>query len=225
MNLPKVKTDVVPIFPLPSVVFFPKTFLPLHIFESRYRQMVEDAVNGSNRIAMALLKDGWENDYFGNPEVHSVGCVGEIQLSEKLADGKYNIMLYGLSRVKIVRFVQDNPYRIAEVKYLEDFKFDHSVFDESLESVRFVDLVRTYLNEVGIKDLDDLLKLNSQSLEAIVNQCAAFLDLDTLEKQDLLSLDSVETRYDRLRQIIEDKLKVLKIAKNVKYVPEDPRWN
>lgn len=224
-NLQNKKTNEIPIFPLPNVVFFPKTLLPLHIFEPRYREMVADSLNSSKRIAMVLLKKGWEQDYFGNPDVHEIGCVGEIQYSEKLDDGRLNIMLYGLSRVKILKSVREKPYRIAQVKYLKDNNFDHDEFNVNNESENFVSLVQRYLSEIGVENWEDLLKLHSHSLESIMNQVASILDITTLEKQYLLRMGSLETRYEQLTKIIQDKLKALQIAKIVKSVPVDPRWN
>ena len=80
----------IPVFPLPTTVFYPGTPLPLHIFEPRYRQMTADALEGSRVIGMVLLKSNWEDDYFGRPPVFSVGCIGTIEKATKHPDGKYN---------------------------------------------------------------------------------------------------------------------------------------
>ena len=218
-------SNEIPIFPLPNVVFFPKTLLPLHIFEERYRKMVEDALSSSRRIGMALLKEGWDKDYFGNPEVHKIGCVGDIQHSEELDDGKYNIMLYGMSRVQIIKFVQETPYRIAQVKFLKDMKFDRDRFDEDHESSHFMRIVRKYLGEMGIKKIEEYLDFRSQSFESIVNQVATVVDLSIHEKQSLLEKNSLQERFDELKKLLRDKLLALRIARNVKFVPEDPSWN
>ncbi|MCG8608806.1 LON peptidase substrate-binding domain-containing protein [bacterium] len=221
----KVKvSNEIPIFPLPNVVFFPKTLLPLHIFEERYRRMVADAISGPNRIGMALLKEGWDRDYFGNPAVHTIGCLGDIQHTEELDDGKYNIMLYGVCRVQILRFVQNEPYRIAQVKYLKDIKFNEG-FDEDVQAHSFIRMVREYLKAMGVKKHDEFLDFRNQSFESIVNQVATVLDLSILEKQSLLEKDALQDRFDKLRKILQEKLVALNIVKNVKYVPEDPSWN
>src|SRR5512144_2094739 len=78
----------IPVFPLPNVVFFPKTYLPLHIFEPRYRRMVADVTMGGQCIAMALLKEGWEPDYYGNPAVYPALCIGRIVSVQPLPDGR-----------------------------------------------------------------------------------------------------------------------------------------
>src|SRR3954447_13086589 len=89
-----------PLFPLPNVVLFPRAILPLHIFEERYKAMTADALRGQKQIAMALLRPGWERDYYGRAEIEPVVCVGEILSHERLADGKYNFLLQGQTRAK-----------------------------------------------------------------------------------------------------------------------------
>ena len=95
-------SDLLPLFPLPNVVLFPNVFLPLHIFEPRYREMVADALASDRMIGMVLLRPGWERDYEGRPPVYPIGCSGVITHVERLADGRYNIVLRGLERFRIV---------------------------------------------------------------------------------------------------------------------------
>ncbi len=89
----------IPLFPLPNVVLFPNVYLPLHIFEPRYREMVSDALDGDRIIGMVLLRPGWEGDYEGRPAVYPVGCAGLISHAERLSDGRYNIVLQGAREV------------------------------------------------------------------------------------------------------------------------------
>src|SRR5436309_2332195 len=96
-----VDLSAVPLFPLPSVVLFPRAVLPLHIFEDRYRAMTSDVLDGDRLIAMALLRPGWEKSYYAKPAVEPVVCVGRILSHEKLPDGKYNFLLEGLLRARI----------------------------------------------------------------------------------------------------------------------------
>src|SRR5687767_11725133 len=88
----------IPIFPLPNAVLFPNVFMPLHIFEPRYRAMVADALAGDRIIGMVLLKPGFETDYEGRPPVYDIGCAGVVTHSEPQADGRYNIVLRGLEK-------------------------------------------------------------------------------------------------------------------------------
>src|SRR5215471_4819338 len=90
------------LFPLPNVVLFPHLVLPLHIFEPRYRQMTTDALAGDRLLAMTLLKPGWESDYEGMPEIYPIACLGRIQAEKRLPDGRLNLQLRGLTRIRIV---------------------------------------------------------------------------------------------------------------------------
>src|SRR5450432_1929344 len=90
--------SAVALFPLPNVVLFPRAILPLHIFEERYKTMTADALCGAKRIAMALLRPGWEKNYYCRPAIEPIVCVGTIVSHERLADGKYNFLLQGKMR-------------------------------------------------------------------------------------------------------------------------------
>src|SRR6266545_6172021 len=93
------------LFPLPNLVFFPHVMQPLHIFEPRYRQMTADALAGDRLIAMALLRPGWEPDYEKVPPIYPVVCLGRIVADQRLEDGRYRLLLRGLSRAGIVEEV------------------------------------------------------------------------------------------------------------------------
>jgi Lon protease-like protein len=114
--------EAVPLFPLPNVVLFPRAVLPLHIFEERYKTMTANALAGERQVAMALLRPGWEKSYYGRPDVEPVVCVGTIVSHEKLPDGKYNFLLQGHTRARIVREHPpgDRPYRLADLRALEE---------------------------------------------------------------------------------------------------------
>ena len=111
---------VIPLFPLPTTVFYPNPSLPLHIFEPRYRSMVADALLGEGEIGMVLLKPGWENDYQGTPEIMTIGCVGKIEQHSQLPEGKYNILLSGLHRFCILNEIEGKIYRQAQVEVLKE---------------------------------------------------------------------------------------------------------
>src|SRR5919108_52991 len=107
--------ELLSLFPLPNVVLFPNVFLPLHIFEPRYRQMVADALDGDRIIGMVLLRPGWEGNYEGRPAVYPVGCAGLITHAERLPDGRYDIVLQGLEKFRILDEDNSRSYRIATV--------------------------------------------------------------------------------------------------------------
>ena len=108
--------SAVPLFPLPNVVLFPRAVLPLHIFEERYKAMTADALRGDRQIAMALLRPGWERDYYHKPAIEPVVCIGTILTHEKLPDGKYNFLLQGHTRARVVREIDGKPYRMASLE-------------------------------------------------------------------------------------------------------------
>ena len=108
----------VPLFALQNVVLFPGAILPLHIFEPRYKRMTADALDGERLIAMALLRPGWEKSYYERPAVDPALCIGRIVAHERLKDGKYNFLLQGQWRAKLMTEASsggETPYRIAEV--------------------------------------------------------------------------------------------------------------
>src|SRR5947199_169057 len=133
------KLDSIPLFPLPNVVLFPRAILPLHIFEERYKVMTADVLCGDRQIAMALLRPGWEKSYYSSPAVEPVVCVGRIVSHERLPDGKYNFLLQGVARARIVREIsRDLPYRVAKLQALEETKvleIDLSAARQRLEAI------------------------------------------------------------------------------------------
>ncbi len=112
--------DRIPIFPLPNVVLFPSVFLPLHIFEPRYREMVADALDGDRLIGMVLLRDGWQRDDDPNPPIFPIGCAGRITHVASLPEGRYNIVLRGIQRFRVEDENHARPYRIATVDALPE---------------------------------------------------------------------------------------------------------
>lgn len=114
------------LFPLPNLVCFPQVVQPLHIFEPRYREMTADALAGDKRIALVMPKPGWEENYDGRPAVHSVACLGKIVAEQKLADGRYNLLLRGTHRIRIVEELDaGTSFRVARVRLLEDQPLTH----------------------------------------------------------------------------------------------------
>ena len=110
----------IPIFPLPSVVLFPRIVQPLHIFEPRYLEMFTEALDSQGQIAMALLKPGFESNYFGSPEIHPVVSVGSIITYEVRDDGTYDVVLLGDKRARLEREVGGKIYRRGVLGELEE---------------------------------------------------------------------------------------------------------
>src|SRR5687767_11091579 len=110
----------IPIFPLPNAVLFPNVFMPLHIFEARYRAMVTDVLAGDRIIGMVLLKAGFEADYAGRPPIFPVGCAGVVTHSERLPDGRFNIVLKGIEKFRVTGEDGSRPYRLARIEGLPE---------------------------------------------------------------------------------------------------------
>src|SRR5690606_594657 len=143
-----------PIFPLREVALFPHAAIPLHIFEERYREMVKDALDGAGQVAMAVFEgDRWTQEYHGRPPVRPAVCVGQILQHEALPDGRYNVILQGVCRARIVEELSagesDTLYRTAK---LEPVGLNAS--DEGLELSR--ERIRDLLDTAQIKQFVDL---------------------------------------------------------------------
>jgi Lon protease-like protein len=134
---------LLPLFPLPNIVFFPQTRMPLHVFEPRYRQMVKDVLESDQRFGIVLLRPGWESEYFGAPPVFPFGTLGTIEQAVALEDGRYNIVVRGDVRFRILDEVSRVPYRTARV--LAEPEVEHETARAQLERERLADLSRQYL--------------------------------------------------------------------------------
>jgi Lon protease-like protein len=187
---------VIPLFPLGDVVLFPHVPVPLHIFEPRYRKMVADSLGGARVIGMILLRPGWEADYDGRPPVFEAGCAGRIDRWEELPDGRYNILLRGLSRFRVRAEHGGEPYRLATVEPLADADGPDAPVGAARE--RVVGLVS---RAAGIPV--DAVARPDLSHELFVNALSQSLELDPLEKQALIDSDGVLARYERLAALLE----------------------
>lgn len=195
--------DIVPIFPLPTVVFFPYTYLPLHIFEPRYREMVQDVVSGGECIGMALMREGWEDQYEGAPPIFELGCVGRLVSVNPLSDGRYNIVLEGLQRCTYLEQDVATSYRQARVTMLS------SQEGEKLDPTIRVPLTQTaerYLEAKNAHDLCQVITSGKLSDQILVNSLSAGLDFTPIEKQFLLESDNLPQQARRLSDLIRFKL-------------------
>ena len=195
---------MVPIFPLPNVVFFPDTYLPLHIFEPRYRDMITDADQDGQCIGMVLLKAGWEDNYYGNPPVFSLGCIGRIKNIQSLADGRSNVILHGLSRYDIEEEFFDTSYRRAKISLRPNESFLNPV-DPGIRS-SLTKLALQYLRSRKAQELCKLITGQSISDTVLINSLSSCLDLTPFEKQFLLESESLYQQARRLIDLLRFKL-------------------
>lgn len=189
----------IPLFPLPNTVLFPNVFLPLHIFEPRYREMVVDALGGDRLIGMVLLKPGYDLEYEGRPAVYDVGCAGVITHTERLADGCFNIVLRGLEKFRVTDEDGGKPYRIGRVQHVGESLDDAGRAELRRQRQRLEAVLAAALERAGgeprfppaIPD-DDL-----------VNGLSQYMQLAPIERQALLEREGVLERCQSLIDLIQ----------------------
>ena len=191
----------IPIFPLPNAVLFPNVFMPLHIFEPRYRAMVADAMAGDRIIGMVLLKAGFEADYDGRPPIFPVGCAGVITHSERLADGRFNIVLKGLEKFRVIDEDAGHLYRLASVDSIPELAAD----SERAELHQMRHRLETLLAAAVEREGGEPKFPPAVPDEDLVNALAQFMGLEPLERQALLERDGVLSRCRGLIELLEMK--------------------
>jgi Lon protease-like protein len=193
----------IPLFPLPNLVLFPGAVVPLHIFEPRYRAMVADALDGERLIGMVLLRPGWEREYEGTPGVYPVGCAGFIAHSSRQSDGRYNILLRGLEKFRIVQERCEREgaemYRVGRIEAIPE-----AVGDRTAAEIREA---RKHLEQLIAK------RLHRSAEEAIPKGIADedFINglaqhFEPLERQALLECDGVLRRCRTIIELLEMKM-------------------
>ena len=191
----------IPIFPLSNFIIFPKTTVPLNIFEPRYIDMINDSMR-SNKL-IGIIQPNNSNNKQNNPELHKVGCLGKITSFRETEDGRFLIELKGLIRFrKIKEIITGNKYRVLEVNF-EDFFKD---LDNENEVLKFSDL------ELIFKDLKSLFEkrgfiinwkaLEKQSLDETINALAMASPFSLEEKQILLEAENLDIRKEKISQIL-----------------------
>ena len=193
--------DIIPVFPLPNVVLFPQVQLPLHIFESRYREMVRDIAGTAQPLmGMALLRGEWQEQYEGSPPIFPIGCVGKMVKTVPLPDGRFNILLQGLREYRVQEEFHDKSYRQARVEWLPE-KTDPLASGRREELGRLLEdylqkkeAVQKLLTDPGI---DDTLFINFFAFQ---------LEFLPIEKQSLLNAPTLGERAACLKDILEFKL-------------------
>lgn len=176
------------LFPLPNLVLFPQVVQGLHIFEPRYRQMTADALAGDGLITLVLLKGGWEDDYDKTPAVEDVACLGRITRHEALPDGRFNLHLRGLARVRLVEeLATDKKYRTAKaVAVPDETPADLSALTEMRRKLADAVLGRFDPGGPAFRQLRDLFR-GDLPLGALCDVLAYALPVPLATKQGLLA--------------------------------------
>jgi len=183
----------IPLFPLPEVVLFPGVTRPLLVFEPRYREMVADALEGDRVIGMVRLRPGFEKDYEGRPPIYEIGCAGVIEEYQTFPDGRYAILLRGLTPFRVLDENQDRAYRRARIEAMpdraSDDDLDLSTLRDRLSLLLFTAL--PFGSEPPDPSLDDA---------DFVNLTAQYLDMSEDARQRLLERRSA---LDRARVLVD----------------------
>ena len=194
--------NIIPVFPLSNFIIFPKTTVPLNIFEPRYVQMIDDSMKTNKFIGMIQPKKSKENET-DEPVLHQIGCLGKITSFKEVEEGRYLIDLKGIIRFKIYKEIKlKKLYREYEVNY-ETYLNDLS---EKKENLKFSDL------ELIFKDLKQLFEkrgfiinwkaLEKQSLDETINALAMASPFSLEEKQVLLEAKNLDIRKDKIAEIL-----------------------
>jgi Lon protease-like protein len=189
----------VALFPLPDIVFFPETVLPLHLFEPRYRQMITDCLAGDRRLAVGMLRPGWERDYHGRPPVHAVAGAGEIIHAERLADGRYNVLLDGQMRIRIeAELPGERPYRVVRASPLAEVlgEVGRASLAERLATLRGA--YARLLDALGQAHADMVGRLTVAGARpgAVVDRIVSAVVPDAAVRQQILETVDVSERLD-----------------------------
>lgn len=205
-------SGTVRLFPLPNLVLFPHVMQPLHIFEPRYRELLEAALIDDRMMATATLAPGWEPTYEGRPAVQPFGCLGRVLVHHRLENGSYNVLLSGLKRIRIVRELPPlRSFREAEVQLLDDVYFDADPVaggDTGSDATR---RLHDELRNVFLQRMPHLVKAHEQlepllagehSLGVLTDIIGYMLDVSLDCKLTLLAEQEVHARARKLLQCL-----------------------
>jgi uncharacterized protein len=199
-------TGWAPLFPLPNVVHFPHLLLPLHIFEPRYREMVGFALDSDRMIAMALLKPGFASTD-GSPPIHDVVCLGRITAEQRMPDGRFYLVLQGLSRAQVLREASgERPYRVAELELHPD---QETVGSKAAADAQRLRLIGTFRKLFPRRELDRILRRAVDESVPLGVLCDVLADAMGLEAQiahEVLAEFNVNRRCRLVLRLMQEKL-------------------
>ena len=192
------------LFPLPNVVLFPRVIQPLHIFEPRYKQMVKDALDDNGLIALCLLRPSAGYGANNVAPIFSEICIGKIIQEERLPDGRFNLLLQGVSRAKIIKEVNDDKlYRTAKVEILHDVPLPSEENANRLRAKLVKQMTKWFTQQPSAKAQLDRLVQSDLSLGNLCDVFSFALPLSVDLKILLLQLVNIEDRAMLLLEVIE----------------------
>jgi len=224
-------SNTMPLFPLDSVVLLPQQVMPLHVFEPRYRQMVEHALDGPGQIAMATFNGKrWQSEYHGNPPVRPAVCVGQIVQHEKLPDGRYNMLLQGVCRATIAREHMPDERHLYRRATLEPLGVGIVAGDEPERVRAWIDehLAEGELSRLAVAEQVSEYVRNDEVPTDAALELVAFAILNQTETRYRLLAEGDVNRRARMIRAELERLRSL-ISRAMKQHPEDwPKgvsWN
>ena len=193
------------LFPLPNLVLFPHVLQPLHIFEPRYRELLEEAMADDRLIAMGLLMPGWEADYEGRPPILPMACLGRVASCQQLPDGRYNVLLAGLKRASIFKELPaSKSFRVARVRLKEDrYPIEGAAARPALQRHLLQVFAEKLPRSAEMREQFDHLLATQISLGTLTDILAYSIDLAVGAKQRLLSELDVDRRAATLVEHLE----------------------
>jgi Lon protease-like protein len=215
-------SGTVPVFPLPHVVFFPDALLPLHVFEPRYRAMVEAARGGEGLLAVATLLPGWEKDYEGAPAFHPLATVGRMIRIHEREDGRYDILLLGLERVRLEEEYASHPYRVARARTVPDAALPDN--DPELdESVRRMLVAYDYALQLTRRSGGPLAAAgNAITREAAIHTICQNLEVPAFQRLRALEATGPAERVPLARAWLAERLDLALVERNLPRLLLDP---
>lgn len=198
------------LFPLPNLVLFPHVMQPLHIFETRYRELLEEAVAGDGLVTMAMLAPGWEEDYEGRPPLFPVACLGRVAVHHRLKGGAYNVLLVGLKRVRLLHELPPRKrFREAKVEICEDcYPPEEAAGTAALQRKLRNAFLQVLPSLPQAQEQIDQLLGTDVSLGTLTDIISYMLDIDLREKEALLAEPNVHRRtgllLEHLSRIADD---------------------
>lgn len=207
---------LLPLFALPGTVFFPHGYLPLHVFEPRYRQLIRDAAAATGQIGIISYDLTRGDDFDEADRLHSVGTIGVIEHLQPKEDGRFNVMLRGVRRFALEELEPGKPYRLGRIQLLDDRAGLSR--DDAMEQLPMLREYLTYLDP-GYEQLFAAVHNNHPPDEAyvvLVNSLLGLLDVGYPQNQDLLELDSAAARLSRMGAELQHQLLLSRLVRELR---------
>lgn len=210
-----------PVFPLPNLVLFPQTVLPLHIFEERYRAMTREALATDGCIAMTLLRPDDSLPRADSPLYHEIGCLGKISTSSKTEDGRYHLKLVGFKKVELGEVIDSEPYLRARIQPIEEQGPPERDASGHEDLVRLLGTCGVLLQEISDSNFPLVSIRQGLPYETVVNSISFHLGIPPEIKQSLLEENDIRSRCHKLTGLVERHLQKMLLERETEAEEDD----